>query len=160
MANIGTILGSIVGGAASPETGIVSAAEGIIGMFKLDPTKKAEMLQQLQLANLDLEKTELAGTIAQMQGQLATNEAEANTKNTFIAGWRPFVGWTCGAAFGWAFVLQPFVAFIAAALGHPLTLPTLDLSTMMPVLLGMLGLGGLRTYEKVQGVPGVNQKDS
>lgn len=157
--SFGSFFGSIVGGAASPAEGIVDGAAKIIGMFKLSPDVKAQLQQQLTLANLDLEKTALAGDIASMQGQLDANKAEAESKSTFIAGWRPFVGWTCGAAFAWAFVLQPFTAFILAAAHRTIVLPTLDLSTMMPVLLGLLGLGTLRTYEKVQGVSSTDQKD-
>lgn len=148
------IFGSIVGSAAQPEASIVDAAKGVIGMFKLDPTVKAQLDQQLTLANLDLEKTKLAGELAEVQGQLDANKAEAAQSNWFVAGWRPFVGWVCGVAFAWAFVLEPFGAFILAASHHNVTLPALDLSTMMPVLLGMLGLGGLRTYEKVTNAAG------
>lgn len=159
MANVAQFIGQLVGSAATPADGIAQAAEGIIGMFKLDPTKKAEMLQQLQLANVDLEKATLAGQVAELQGQLDVDKAEAEQKSTFIAGWRPFVGWVCGCAFAWAFVVQPFAVFIAHACGKLIQLPALDLSSMMPVLLGMLGLGGLRTFEKVQNVPDVDKKD-
>lgn len=151
---LGKLVGTAAGSAASPAEGIISAAEGIIGMFKLPPEVKAQMTQQLSLANIDLEKTELAGTIAALQGQLDANKAEASSANWFVAGWRPFIGWVCGSAFAWAFVLQPFCAFFLSSAGRHIVLPTLDLSTMMPVLLGMLGLGGLRTYEKVQDAAG------
>lgn len=154
MADIAKFIGSLVGTAASPEAGIVSAAESIIGMFKLDPTKKAEMVQQLQLANLDLEKTRLAGQISELEGQLDSNKAEAASTNWFVAGWRPFIGWICGTAFAWVFVIEPFLAFTLAALHIQRQLPSLSLGDMMPVLLGMLGLGGLRTVEKIQDAAG------
>ena len=154
MAGFGQVLGTIVGTAASPQASIVDAAKGIIGMFKLDPTKKAELEAQLTAENIDLEKTQLAGVIAQLQGQLDTDKAEAASKSVFVAGWRPWIGWVCGSAFAWAYVLQPFCAFALSAFHVQVMLPTLDLSEMMPVLLGMLGLGGLRTYEKVQNAPG------
>lgn len=156
MAGIGQVLGAIVGTAASPEASIVDAAKGILGMFKLDPTKKAELAAQLTAENIDLEKTQLAGAIAQLQGQLDTDKAEAASKSVFVAGWRPWIGWVCGAAFAWAYVLEPFSAFVLSAFHVQLVLPSLNLSEMTPVLLGMLGLGGLRTYEKVQGAPGAN----
>ncbi|HET7150889.1 MAG TPA: holin family protein [Candidatus Acidoferrum sp.] len=159
MADVGKFLGSLAGGAADPASGILGAAKGIIGMFKLDPTKKAEIAEQLTLANLDLEKTAMAGDIAALQGQLEVNKTEAASQNVFVSGWRPFVGWVCGSAFAWAFVLQPFAAFTLGAFGKHLVLPTLDLSNLMPVLLGMLGLGAMRTYEKISAVPNVNQKD-
>ena len=90
--------------------------------------------------------------------QIAVNTVEAKSESNFVAGWRPFIGWTCGAAFAYSFLIQPFLSFVAwatfAATGTVMpidTLPTLDLGMMMPVLMGMLGLGGLRTWEKFTG---------
>ena len=84
--------------------------------------------------------------------QLEVNKQEAAHRCIFIAGWRPFVGWTCGLALFYTYVAQPIAMFVMAQTGDLVQLPHLDLSTMMPVLLGMLGLGGLRTYEKFKGV--------
>ena len=84
--------------------------------------------------------------------QLEVNKQEAAHRNLFVAGWRPFVGWTCGLALFYTYVAQPIAMFVMAQTGDLVQLPHLDLSTMMPVLLGMLGLGGLRTYEKFKGV--------
>ena len=84
--------------------------------------------------------------------QLEVNKQEAAHRSIFIAGWRPFVGWTCGLALFYTYVAQPIAMFVMAQTGDLVQLPHLDLSTMMPVLLGMLGLGGLRTYEKFKGV--------
>jgi hypothetical protein len=137
----------------TPAQQIVTGAAKIIGLFKLDPTTKAQLEQQLTLANLDMEKTALVGQIAELQGQLDTNKAEAASGNVFVAGWRPAVGWVCAMAFGFTFVFAPLATWAAALSGHPVTFPVLDISQLMPVLLGMLGLGVMRTYEKVQGVP-------
>ena len=84
--------------------------------------------------------------------QIDVNKQEAAHRSLFVAGWRPFVGWTCGLALFYTYVAQPMAMFIMAQTGDLVQLPQLDLSTMMPVLLGMLGLGGLRTYEKFKGV--------
>jgi len=85
--------------------------------------------------------------------QAEINKAEATNNNIFVSGWRPFIGWVCGSAFAWAFFLEPIVLFGFSAAGHPLTgLPKFDLITMSSVLLGMLGLGGMRTFEKFKGV--------
>jgi hypothetical protein len=102
---------------------------------------KREIESQLtqHLANIDL-------------AQLEVNKAEAKSRNIFIAGWRPFVGWTCGIALCWTYIFQPVAQFVLAQTGHLIDLPGLDMSTMMPVLLGMLGLGGLRTWEKHKGL--------
>jgi hypothetical protein len=84
--------------------------------------------------------------------QLEVNKAEAASRNIFVAGWRPFVGWTCGMALAYTYVVQPMLVFGLAHFGHRVELPPLDMATMMPVLLGMLGLGGLRSFEKYKGV--------
>jgi len=84
--------------------------------------------------------------------QLEVNKEEARSRNIFVAGWRPFVGWTCGMALAYTYVLQPILIFGLAHFGYWVDLPPLDMSTMMPVLLGMLGLGGLRSFEKYKGV--------
>ena len=80
--------------------------------------------------------------------QLEVNKAEAGHKSMFIAGWRPFVGWTCGLALFYTYLIQPIAIFIMGQTGTLVHLPEIDLGTMMPVLLGMLGLGGLRSWEK------------
>ena len=84
--------------------------------------------------------------------QLEVNKAEAASRNIFVAGWRPFVGWTCGMALAYTYVVQPILVFGLAHYGYWVDLPPLDMSTMMPVLLGMVGLGGLRSFEKFKGV--------
>lgn len=98
------------------------------------------------------EKAQLAAAVQLVQGQLEINRTEAASQSVFVAGWRPFIGWTCGAAFAYKFVLAPALAFGMTAFGHPIELPVLDFTEMSTVLLGMLGLGGLRTLEKVKGV--------
>jgi len=85
--------------------------------------------------------------------QIEVNKAEAASGSLFKGGWRPFIGWVCGVAFAYHFILQPILIFGTTAAGVSLPpLPEFDMSQMMPVLLGMLGLGGLRTYEKKSGV--------
>jgi hypothetical protein len=69
-----------------------------------------------------------------------------------IAGWRPFIGWSCGVALAWTYVITPVLHFILAQTGNLVELPAMDMSQMMPVLLGMLGLGGLRSFEKYKGI--------
>ena len=85
--------------------------------------------------------------------QIEVNKAEAASGSLFKGGWRPFIGWVCGIAFAYHFILQPILIFGTTAAGVSLPpLPEFDMSQMMPVLLGMLGLGGLRTYEKKSGI--------
>lgn len=98
------------------------------------------------------ERAELAAAVALVQGQLSINQTEAASSSAFVAGWRPFIGWVCGTACAWNWIGLPVAKFVCAYLAHPLTLNAADLSEMWPLLMGMLGLGGLRTYEKTKGV--------
>lgn len=84
--------------------------------------------------------------------QIRVNVVEAASANIFVAGWRPFVGWVCGAAFAYKFVLQPFFVFLAALCGYQdiaKQLPNLDWTELAAVLFGMLGLSHYRTKEKM-----------
>ena len=98
------------------------------------------------------ERAQLAAAMQLVQGQLDINRTEAASSSVFVAGWRPAIGWICGAAFAWNWVGLPMANFAAAWLAHPLALAPADMSEMLPVLLGMLGLGSLRSFEKVRGV--------
>ncbi|NBO20568.1 MAG: hypothetical protein EBU97_01125 [Rhodobacteraceae bacterium] len=94
----------------------------------------------------------LAAIMAADAAQLEVNKVEASSSSMFVAGWRPFVGWVCAAGCAWNWIGLPMGVFIAAAIGHKLDLRPADLSEMLPLLLGVLGMGGLRTFEKTQGV--------
>ena len=77
---------------------------------------------------------------------------EAAHASIFVAGWRPFIGWICGLALGWHFILHPMVVWYMSLFRPTLELPPpLDLSQLYPVVLGMLGLGAFRSYEKARG---------
>lgn len=122
-------------------TGIGSVADLIRdGIDKIWPDKTEQ------------ERQSAAFMLAALQGQLDANKAEAASPSTFVAGWRPFIGWVCGAGCAWNWIGLPVALFVSEALGRHLGLKPADLSEMMPLLLGMLGLGGLRTYEKVSGI--------
>ena len=84
--------------------------------------------------------------------QLEVNKTEAAHRSIFVAGWRPFVGWACGVSLAWSYICQPILTFALVQAGYGVELPALDMSQMMPVLMGMLGLGGLRSFEKYKGV--------
>jgi len=100
----------------------------------------------------EAERQQLAAAVMVVQGQLDINKVEAASPSVFVSGWRPFIGWVCGVACAWNWIGLKVALFIAAYLGHPLDMQPADVSEMMPVLLGMLGLGGLRTVEKLKGV--------
>lgn len=107
---------------------------------------------QAATAKLELVKLQQSGELAAMVGQLEINKAEAASSSLFVSGWRPFIGWVCGSACAWNWLGLKVALFVAAYFGHDLKLAPADISEMMPVLLGMLGIGGLRTIEKINGV--------
>ena len=98
------------------------------------------------------EKQQLAAAVMVIQGQLEINKVEAGSASVFVSGWRPAIGWICGAACAWNWVGLPLAKFVMLAIGRPITMSPADLGEMLPVLIGMLGLGGLRTAEKINGV--------
>jgi len=86
------------------------------------------------------------------QGQMAINEVEAASSSLMVSGWRPFIGWTCGLGMFGNFITIPFSNFVLALLELDIVIPLVPLETMMPVLMGMLGLGAMRSYEKKNSV--------
>mgnify|MGYP003624220411 CR=1 len=86
------------------------------------------------------------------KGQLEVNKVEAVSASLFVAGWRPAVGWVCVLGMASNFVLIPMGNFVLALVDSTITIPLIDTSTMMPVLLGMLGLGAMRSVEKIKQV--------
>jgi hypothetical protein len=130
--------------------GILSALIGpateLAGKFIQDKDKAAELAHSLStMADKHAQEAMLA--------QVEVNKAEAESGSVFKGGWRPFIGWVCGAAFAYHFVLQPFILFGVAVAGVSIPeLPSFDMGSLMTVMMGMLGLGGLRSYEKKQGL--------
>lgn len=108
--------------------------------------KVMEMAQRGELAYLDAD-------LKMATGQMEVNKAEAQHQSIFVAGWRPAIGWVCAAAFAFKFVVGPSAAVLMSMAGHPIVLPEFDFSEMSTILLGMLGLGTLRTVEKIKKVP-------
>ena len=98
------------------------------------------------------EKQELAAAVMVVQGQLDINKAEAAHPSIFVSGWRPAIGWVCGGACAWNWIGLPMAKAGLAIFGYTVALSPADIGEMMPILLGMLGLGGLRTMEKINGV--------
>lgn len=132
--------------------GFLSAPLAEILKRVLPPEKMSEAERAQIEAALLIELSKLDWQ--QLHGQLQINLEEAKSQNVFVAGWRPFVGWTCGAALAYQFVLQPFLAFIVGVYRLQLPpLPQLDMGQLVTILLGLLGLGVMRTYEKSRGIP-------
>lgn len=131
--------------ALDPITAVLQLGSSLIDRLWPDPTEAAK-------AKLELLKLQETGELAQITGQLEINKQEATSSSVFVAGWRPGLGWVCGLAFSLHFVLFPITNFILVMWGHKSIDIEFDMSTLTTVLFGMLGLGGLRTFEKVKGV--------
>lgn len=121
---------------------------------KLIPDPQAKAQAQLQILQMQQagEFKELDAQLQMAKGQTDTNLAEAANPKLFVSGWRPFIGWICGLGLASQFIVAPFATWAATLIGHPVTFPVLDLGTLMTLLAGMLGLGTLRTTEKINGV--------
>lgn len=109
---------------------------------------KAELA--LKLAENETELVKLFA--AQDQGQIEINKEEAKSNSLFVVGWRPAVGWICATGCAWAFILKPILDWGIAVSGRAVTLPVFQTGELMSLLLGLLGMGTLRTYEKFKGV--------
>jgi hypothetical protein len=127
-------------------TSLVGPVTGLLDKFIEDKDQKAALAHEI--ATMGEKHSQEA-----MLAQLEINKAEAASGSLFKGGWRPFVGWTCGIAFAYHFVFQPLLIFIFAYIGlETPDLPEFDVGTLLPVLGGMLGIGGLRSYEKTKGL--------
>ena len=116
----------------------------LIDRFFPDPEKKRE-------AEMELMRIAADGELRQVIAQLEINAREAQHASVFVAGWRPFFGWAGGAGFVYATIGQPMLAWLAAIKGWPVP-PELNIDLLWVVIAGMLGLGGMRTFEKSKGV--------
>ena len=124
---------------------LVGPVTGLLDKFIEDKDVKNKLAHDLSTM-AERHAQELA------KGQLEVNKTEAAHKALFVAGWRPAIGWICGLGMASNFLLIPIANFVLALTGSAIVIPLLDTGEMMPVLMGMLGLGAMRTYEKKQGV--------
>ena len=125
---------------------LISPVADLLNKFVPDQTEKLKLAHEI--ATL-AEKQAHAIAIAQIE----VNKVEAASNSIFKSGWRPFIGWVCGFAFAYHFVIQPLLVFILIYVGHPVPeLPEFDMASLMTVLGGLLGLGSLRTFEKYKGI--------
>ena len=110
-----------------------------------DPAQAAE-------AKLKLLEMQQNGDLAVMTAQTDTHKIEAASSSVFVAGWRPFVGWVCGCGLAYVAIIEPIARFIATMLGYTGAFPPIDTTLTMQVLIGLLGMGGLRSLDKYNGV--------
>jgi hypothetical protein len=124
---------------------IIAALPSILGTIgsianDLITTDKEKLELELRSKELDM--------MPQM-GQIGINREEARSDSVFVAGWRPMIGWTCGFAFAYVAVLEPLLRFFSVVLfNYAGTFPVIDTTITMQVLMGMLGLGMMRSFDK------------
>lgn len=116
-----------------------------------DPTQKAQIALELEKMKQAGDFRELDAALQQAQMQADVNKVEAASTDRFVAGWRPFIGWVCGSALAWHYIGRPVAGWVLLVTNHPADIPAVELGDLIVILLGMLGLGGLRTTEKLKG---------
>lgn len=125
---------------------LIGPVTGLLDKVIEDKDQKAKLAHEIATMS-EKHAQELA------KGQLEINLAEAKSGSLFKGGWRPFIGWVCGFAFAYHFIFQPLIVFGVTAAGVVIPpLPEFDMGSLMTVMMGMLGLGGLRTFEKQKGI--------
>ena len=103
-------------------------------------------------AKLEMEARLLEAATAQATQQAEINKVEAQHSSIFVSGWRPYIGWVCGMAIAWAFLVAPMLAWLLPLTGVVAAVPPLQTEFLLELVFAMLGLGGLRTFEKLKGV--------
>tara|TARA_R100001086_G_scaffold222890_1_gene140485 strand:+ start:54 stop:434 length:381 start_codon:yes stop_codon:yes gene_type:complete len=120
---------------------LIKPVARILDKFIPDKDLKEKLEHEIKL---EIQKANIA--------QIEVNKAEAAHRTVFVAGWRPFIGWTCGLALSYHFILQPIIVFTMSVNGLAYDLPEFDMGSLMTIILGMLGLGGMRSFEKFKGL--------
>jgi hypothetical protein len=128
---------------------IASVLTPIIDRVFPDPKDKLALQEQIN----SLAAAEETRQHDEVMGQIQVDTTEAGNANLFVSGWRPFVGWTCGVGVAYSFIVEPLGEFIAKLCHYTGTFPALDVSNLMTLMMGMLGMGYLRTKEKMAGIP-------
>jgi len=124
---------------------LVAPVSGLLDKFIEDKDQRAMLAHEIAtLADKQANEQAVA--------QIELNKVEAAHQSMFVAGWRPAVGWVCALAMLLNFILIPFINLGMEFAGASIRLDLIEMNTMMPVLLGMLGLGGMRSYEKARNV--------
>ena len=122
---------------------LIGPVTGLLDKFIEDKDQKSALAHEIATMS---QKYAQESALAQVE----VNKVEAAHKSLFVSGWRPFIGWTCGLGMFGNFITIPFSNFVLALLELDIVIPLVPLETMMPVLMGMLGLGAMRTFEKTR----------
>jgi hypothetical protein len=124
---------------------LIGPVTGLLDKFIEDKDKKNQIAYELSTM-AEKHAQEIA------KGQIEVNKAEAAHKSLFVAGWRPAIGWVCVLGMAGNFITIPITNMILELMGSSVTVPLIPTAEMMPILMGMLGLGAMRTVEKTKNV--------
>lgn len=119
----------------------ITAGMRVLDKFIPDPAEKAKAEAELRASLMQWDKN-----------QTEVNTAEAQSMNIFVAGWRPWIGWVCGASLAFQFVVTPIALWLTAIAGYEIPAPPKLDEMLWELMFGMLGIAGLRTYEKMKRV--------
>lgn len=128
-------------------SGIFSGIRGLISEFHSSPEEKQKALEAVM--NYESKLYQIASSID--LAQLEVNKVEAANSSRFVSGWRPFIGWTCGAGLAYEVIVRDLLNWVLMLLNTPI-LPTLNNEILWMTMSSMLGIAGLRTFEKLKGV--------
>lgn len=128
---------------------VIPSVIELVGRYIPDPEKKAEMQLEVMKLQQDMTKTELEAQVAQNVGQMEINKAEATSESLFKSGWRPAFGWIGAFVILMELVVRPFLPWLMEVFGFYVPpIPSIDSEMFWPLIFGLLGLGGMRTFEK------------
>jgi len=127
---------------------VISAVKDLVSEVIVDKDKKNELQVRLQ----ELSDKADQRLHEELMAQTEVNKVEAAHPSVFVAGWRPAIGWVSAVGLGWSFVLSPFTEFAARLFGWMGKMPVVPTDTLLTLVLGMLGIGAQRSFEKYKGV--------
>lgn len=132
-----------------PATALLELGKSAIDKIWPDPIKRAEQYQALEQLRQNGEIERLHAEVSLIVGQLDINKIEAAHPSIFVAGWRPAIGWVGAIAMGYTYVVEPMARFVGTVFfDYNGAYPVLDLSGLWPIIAGMLGIAGLRSWDK------------
>jgi hypothetical protein len=118
---------------------LIQPVSDILDKFVADKDLKTKLSHELEREIISLNKA-----------QLEVNKVEAKHSNIFVSGWRPFIGWCCGLSLAYHFIIEPVVQYVLIVNGINFETPEFDFSQLSTIVMAMLGMSGLRTYEKIK----------
>lgn len=132
-----------------PITALIDLGRSVIERKWPDASKRVEELTKLEALRAKGDSEALAAHVQLLVGQIEVNKVEAASSHLFVAGWRPYVGWVGGTGLAYSAIIEPLMRFVATTMFHYTgAFPVIDTTLTMQVLLGILGLGAMRSYDK------------